>query len=151
MLRGKHLRSPRPAAGISGIYSGTGNTDGAGRELTDHQRQTLVILEVGPQFRCALAEKLRHAPQGAATERCAPSTGRRGTEGRRPRSDEDPSRSAGCVEWAPILRQPVKTQFSLNGEESHEHVSKAVHKRIQRSRREAAGTGGFAGRSVTGL
>src|SRR5437870_4090981 len=34
------------------------------------------------------------------------------------------------LEWAPILRQPVKTQFSLNGEKSHDDVSKAVHKRI---------------------
>jgi Glycosyl hydrolase family 20, catalytic domain len=55
------------------------------------------------------------------------------------------------VEWAPILRQPVKTQFSLNGEESHEHVSKAVQQRIQRSRGEAAGTGGFPGRGGAGL
>jgi NADPH:quinone reductase-like Zn-dependent oxidoreductase len=34
------------------------------------------------------------------------------------------------LERAPILRQPVKTQFSLNGEGSHEYVSKAVHQRI---------------------
>jgi len=47
------------------------------------------------------------------------------------------------MEWSPVLRQPVKTQFSLNGEESHELVSKAIHKRIQRSRREAATTGGI--------
>ena len=45
------------------------------------------------------------------------------------------------VEWAPILRQPVKTQFSLNGKGVYELISKAVHKRVQGSRREAAGTG----------
>ena len=55
------------------------------------------------------------------------------------------------LEWAPILRQPVKTQFSLNGEGSHEDVSKAVHKGIQRSRREATGTGSLPGRSGAGL
>ena len=56
-----------------------------------------------------------------------------------------------ALEWAPILRQPVKTQFSLNGEGSHEDVSKAVHKGIQRSRREATGTGSLPGRSGAGL
>ena len=31
------------------------------------------------------------------------------------------------LEWAPFLRQPVKAQFSSNGEKSHESVSKEVH------------------------
>jgi transposase-like protein len=32
---------------------------------------------------------------------------------------------------SPFLRQPVKTQFSLNGKESHEFVSKIIHQGIQ--------------------
>ena len=34
------------------------------------------------------------------------------------------------LEWAPKLRQPVKTHFSLNGEESHEPISTEFHKRV---------------------
>ena len=36
------------------------------------------------------------------------------------------------LDWAPFLRQPVKTQFSLNGEESHELVSKIISPRSSR-------------------
>ncbi len=59
--------------------------------------------------------------------------------------------SEDSLEWTPILRQPVKTQFSLNGKGVYELFSKAVHKRVQGSRREAAGTGGVASRGGTGL
>ena len=48
-----------------------------------------------------------------------------------------------AMDWAPILRQPVKAQFSLNGEKSYAFVSKDVHKGIQGSRRQAGGTGGL--------
>ena len=37
---------------------------------------------------------------------------------------------AHAVEWYPKVRQPVKAQFSSNGEKSHEPRSKEVHQRI---------------------
>jgi hypothetical protein len=37
---------------------------------------------------------------------------------------------AGKVERPPKVRQPIKAQISLNGEESHESVSKKVHERV---------------------
>ena len=40
------------------------------------------------------------------------------------------SGTAPPVEWAPELRQPVKTHFSLNGEKGHEPVSKDVLERV---------------------
>jgi hypothetical protein len=51
------------------------------------------------------------------------------------------------VEWAPILRQSVKAQFSSNGEKSYAIVTKNIHEGIQGSRRETAGTGRFDRRS----
>src|SRR5215469_14498490 len=45
------------------------------------------------------------------------------------------------LDWAPVLRQPVKTQFSLNGKESHEPAAKIIHQRVQGSRCEAVGAG----------
>src|SRR4029434_6404835 len=45
------------------------------------------------------------------------------------------------MEWAPVLRQLVKTHFSLNGEGSHDRVSQKVHEGVQRSRGKAVGTG----------
>jgi hypothetical protein len=38
--------------------------------------------------------------------------------------------AAFYLEWAPKLRQPVKTHFSLNGEEGHEPISTKVHERV---------------------
>ena len=43
------------------------------------------------------------------------------------------------LEWAPKLRQPVKTHFTLNGEESHGPNTKEVHERVQGSRGAASG------------
>ena len=59
--------------------------------------------------------------------------------------------AAAELEWTPILRHPVKTQISLNGDESHGHVTKAVHEGVQGSRREAAGTGSFRRRGGAGV
>jgi hypothetical protein len=51
------------------------------------------------------------------------------------------------MEWAPILRQSVKAQFSSNGEKSYAIVTKNIYNGIQGSRRETAGTGRFDRRS----
>jgi hypothetical protein len=42
------------------------------------------------------------------------------------------------LEWAPKVRQTVKSQFPSHREKSYESVSKEVHKGVQGSRREAA-------------
>jgi len=55
------------------------------------------------------------------------------------------------LDWAPKMRQPVKTQFSLNGKGVYGIFSKTVHKRVQGSRRKAAGTGGVVSRGGTSL
>src|ERR1700722_11101818 len=54
------------------------------------------------------------------------------------------------LDLPPILRQTVKTHFSLKGELSHGIVSQAVHERVQTGRRAAAGAGSIDRRSSAG-
>ena len=65
----------------------------------------------------------------------------------RPYQPEGRGKIERCLEWAPILRQSVKAQFSSNGEKSYAIVTKNIYRGIQGSRRETAGTGRFDRRS----